>query len=145
MSVSEFPGNNKVFLADKEDGSGRQIWSFKLVYGSSDLYNIYTESGRTPKRSVLCADLNRELELVETDDKSGKMQWSLFPVEGKPNYYTMEVLKGRAGSQKNTLSAIQNSFKVDFYYSDDGSGRQQWYIPNLKHSKVVPSVKAYDN
>lgn len=55
MSVSEFPGELEVFTKTEEDGSGRQIWSIKQVKGSTYLYNIFTESGRTPKKVILSA------------------------------------------------------------------------------------------
>ena len=50
----------------------------------------------------------------------------------KPDYYTLEIDSGKEGLQKNLLSAIPDSNQLDFWFADDGSGSQQWYIPDFK-------------
>lgn len=68
----------------------------------------------------------------------------MTPVDEKPGYYTIEIVRGREGLPKNTLSAVPNSNQVDFWYADDGSGRQQWYIPNFKNEVKAEAKKIYD-
>ena len=50
----------------------------------------------------------------------------------KPDYYTLEIDSGKEGLQKNLLSVIPDSNQIDFWFADDGSGSQQWYIPDFK-------------
>lgn len=114
------------------------------------MYNIFTESGITPKKVILSAAEKyipdksqvKLLDIIDLQDtNSAYQQWRLNPVNGKPDYYTLEIDSGKEGLQKNILSAIPNSNKLDFWFADDGSGRQQWFIPDFKKKPSYTPTK----
>jgi hypothetical protein len=125
----------KVDLWSKDDGSGRQRWTFVpiKVQGEEEVYNIIVESGLSSNRKYLsCTSDGTKVDLWSKDDGSGRQRWEIFPVQNSPtpDTYIIKVCEGVA-TDRRYLSCTADGGKVDLYSKDDGSGRQRWQIQGV--------------
>lgn len=123
---------SKVDLFNRDDGSGRQQWSFVPVPNTS-AYNILIGGGVSTDRKYLsCTSDGTKVDLYNQDDGSGRQRWVLIPVLDSPTCSTflIRVLEG-VSSNLRYLSCTADGAKVDLYSQDDGSGRQRWMVQSV--------------
>jgi hypothetical protein len=117
-----------------DDGSGRQKWQFTRVNGYDDVYNIRVVNGVNCSSSYLSSTPDgTAVDLWPVDDGSGRQRWKITPVSDSSsnNTYLIQVYDGVSSGRKY-LSTSEDGTIVNLWAVDDGSGRQEWVIPNLK-------------
>lgn len=117
-----------------DDGSGRQKWKISRVAGYDDVYNIIIVKGVNSSYSYLSATPDgTTVNLWPVDDGSGRQRWKIVPINNSSsnNTYLIQVYNGVSSGRKYLSSSVDGNI-VNLWAVDDGSGRQEWVIPNLK-------------
>ena len=117
-----------------DDGSGRQKWQLSPVDGYDDVYNIRIVKGINSSYTYLSATPDgTAVNLWPVDDGSGRQRWNIVPINDSSsnNTYLIEVYDGVSSGRKYLSSSVDGTI-VNLWAEDDGSGRQEWVIPNLK-------------
>lgn len=135
-------------------GSGRQRWSFSLVSGQTNVYNIQVSGGRSGCNTYLSSAScgSNLVDLYNQDDGtycakhtglrtfgtlayslyigSGRQRWLAVPVPGTTNQYNFMVSGGRSTCNLylSTHDCTNSSNLVDLFNEDDSSGRQRWTL-----------------
>lgn len=123
-----------VDLWTNDDGSGRQKWQITRVNGYNDVYNIRVVNGVNCSKSYLSSTPDgTEVNLWPVDDGSGRQRWKIVPINNSStnNTYLIQVYDGVSSGRKYLSSSVDGTI-VNLWAEDDGSGRQEWVIPNLR-------------
>ncbi|CAM0136248.1 unnamed protein product [Umbelopsis sp. WA50703] len=128
-------GSDLVDMYSADDGSGRQRWTFNLLSGKTNVYNIEVSGGRSGCNTFLSSAScgSNLVDLYSEDDGSGRQEWLVVPVPGVSNQYNIMVNGGRATCNLylSTADCTNSSNLVDLYNLDDGSGRQRWALKSI--------------
>lgn len=154
MFLSSTKDGSRVYLASKDDGSGLQRWQFKAISGREFEVSVFGGKGLVaPSANLLYVDgktgkarLSARLAANATD--RNRQLWTVLePGTTAPPYTTPPATTAPpTASPKPSVPAktIQNHFRsyagaesylwsssatsVALSKTDDGSGRQRWYV-----------------
>ncbi len=95
-----------------------------------------------------CTPDGATVDLWNVDDGSGRQQWTLEPINtgalfeelAGPTYHI--IVSGGTTNDRRYLSCTPDGLKVDLWYEDDGSGRQQWIFKEIEPQLYQITVAA---
>lgn len=79
----------------------------------------------------------RKVDIWYRDDGSGRQRWVLTRLPRMKDVFKIRIQKGTRGGfgGEQLLSTPSDGHKIDLYSHDDNSGRQKWYLENIKGTK----------
>lgn len=122
--------NNALGFAPKDDGSGRQLWTFTQVADGVDgVYTISPLTSGWPNGGFLSCDPAQSVpvNVWSTVDTSGRQHWTLTPAGDGSFTITIETKSALDNYAYKYLSCKADGTVVDLWWQD-GGGLQEWRL-----------------
>jgi hypothetical protein len=122
--------NNALNFAPKDDGSGRQYWTFtQVVDGVDGVYTISPLTSGWPNGGFLSCDPAQSVpvNVWSPVDSSGRQHWTLTPVGDGSFTITIETKSALDNYAYKYLSCKADGTVVDLWWQD-GGGLQEWRL-----------------
>lgn len=140
-----------VSMSSSNYGNGRQLWRFRKLPGTDNVYNIMIAGGTEVDEQYLSTNTGGNPELANKDGDSGRQQWiiELLDETFVPTQHLTNIASKKPALQSSTSSGKDADEAVDRdtasnSYTATEEGSDNWWQVHLLDMFEIKQIKVYN-